>query len=67
MNAVERIFQYSHEGSIAQEAAYEGGPPDVVVAPEEWPSRGQIDFNDVVMWYVRQSPRPECLLMRICL
>ena len=45
MNAVERIFQYSGEGVIPQEAAYEVNPSP----PPSWPERGEVEFKDVVL------------------
>ncbi|KAF9517313.1 hypothetical protein BS47DRAFT_1291272, partial [Hydnum rufescens UP504] len=48
MNAVERIFQYSDEGAIPQEAAYEINDPPL---PPSWPERGEVEFKDVVFSY----------------
>lgn len=48
MNAVERVYQYSNERTVPQEAAYEDSK-DTVSLPAGWPTQGQIDFDDVVM------------------
>jgi ATP-binding cassette subfamily C (CFTR/MRP) protein 1 len=48
MNAVERVYEYSNEGSIPQEAAYEDSESTATV-PTDWPARGGIEFKDVVM------------------
>lgn len=48
MNAVERVYQYSNERAIPQEAAYEDSDMTVSV-PAEWPVQGQIDFDNVFM------------------
>lgn len=50
MNAVERVYQYSNEGSTPQEAAYEDAEAKVV-ANEKWPARGEIQFENVFMKY----------------
>lgn len=48
MNAVERVYQYSNEGTIPQEAAYEDSD-STDTPPNAWPVKGEVDFNDVVM------------------
>lgn len=52
MNAVERVFQYSNEGSTPQEAAYEDDV-STVKAPEGWPTRGDVHLEKVYMRYER--------------
>lgn len=54
MNAVERVYQYSNEGTIPQEATYEDSD-STDTPPDDWPAAGEIDFNDVVMRWVRFS------------
>ncbi|CDO74908.1 hypothetical protein BN946_scf184988.g15 [Trametes cinnabarina] len=48
MSSVERIVAYSRQDQIPQEAPHE--IPDHK-PPPEWPSRGAIEFKDVVMRY----------------
>lgn len=48
MNAVERVYQYSNEGTIPQEAAYENSD-STDTPPNGWPVNGEVDFSDVVM------------------
>lgn len=51
MNSVERIFHYGHE--LEQEA------PEVIDdarPPQDWPARGAINFNNVVMSYRPELP-----------
>lgn len=55
MNAVERVFAYSNEGSTPQEAAYED-TDTTITAPPEWPARGEVDFKDVYMRYECSVP-----------
>lgn len=50
MNAVERVFQYSNEGSTPQEAAYEDDE-STAMASEGWPIRGDVQLNNVYMRY----------------
>ncbi|KAF8318754.1 ABC protein [Clavulina sp. PMI_390] len=55
MNAVERVFQYSDEGSIAQEAAYDETSTTSRVPPT-WPERGDIEFDNVFVSYREGLP-----------
>lgn len=48
MNAVERVYQYSNERTIPQEAAYDD-TDETAVVPSAWPSKGQIEFDNVFM------------------
>ncbi|KZT73648.1 ABC protein [Daedalea quercina L-15889] len=48
MSSVERVVEYSRADRIEQEAPHEIKDHK---PPEEWPSRGAIEFNDVVMRY----------------
>lgn len=48
MNSVERVVHYSRSDLIEQEAPYE---KDDMKPPPAWPSRGGIEFKDVVMSY----------------
>lgn len=46
MNAVERVFQYSDEGSTSQEADYED-THFTANPPQDWPAKGRVEFNNV--------------------
>lgn len=48
LNSVERVVHYSRSDIIDQEAAHEIKDKK---PPQEWPSRGAIEFKDIVMSY----------------
>ncbi|KAF8317717.1 ABC protein [Clavulina sp. PMI_390] len=50
MNAVERVYQYSNERTIPQEASYDDSP-DTISPDPTWPSVGKIEFKNVTMSY----------------
>ena len=56
MNSVERLVSYSTE--LPQEAAYraDGNGNGVVQPPNEWPTKGQIEFENVCMAYREGLP-----------
>jgi len=53
MNAVERITQYSYGNTIDQEASHE---PTNYPLSKAWPTKGTLEFNDVIMSYREDLP-----------